>query len=363
MKTAMSILAMLVGLQSYAGMRYTQEVKVIDPEHRYLRAMAKHPELIVDHPDRLGYEVYGPNGLQTWLKKHGFKFVSTQKPAKSAIAGYPTAEQIIAKMQELQQKYPSIITLIEIGKTVEGRPLVFARLTGPESKGLKLSERPEFKYVANMHGDEIVGRELMIRLIEDLAATYGSSPKATALLDNTQVYIMPSMNPDGATHRVRYNANGADLNRSFPDFTTSDNVNDWTGREPEIQAMMKFQAQHKFKLSANFHGGSEVVNYPWDTEKELFPLDSYIQKLSLDYTKVVPYIYNSTEFKYGITNGYAWYEVDGGMQDWSYYWHKDIQVTIELSNTKWPDYSTVDGYYKANRQALFNYIEAVHTVP
>ena len=44
---------------------------------------------------------------------------------------------------------------------------------------------------------------------------------------------------------------------------------------------------------------------------------------------------DSTEFPGGIVNGYDWYEVNGGMQDWSYYWHNDLQVTIELSNMKW----------------------------
>ena len=44
---------------------------------------------------------------------------------------------------------------------------------------------------------------------------------------------------------------------------------------------------------------------------------------------------NSDEFPGGVVNGYDWYEVNGGMQDWSYYWHNDLQVTIELSDMKW----------------------------
>ncbi|MBS1959411.1 MAG: DUF2817 domain-containing protein [Bdellovibrionales bacterium] len=364
MTKTLILFSVMFGMSAQAGFHYTQEVKVIDPAHRYLRALSKHPELIVDHPTHLGYEVYGPNGLQAFLTKYKIKFVNVEPLAtKRLLDNYPSAEDTVKKEQDLQKQYPSLITLIEIGKSVEGRSLMFARITAPATKGRALAARPEFKFIANMHGDEIVGRELMIKLIEDLASNYGKDQRITQILDNTQVYILPSMNPDGATHKVRYNAHGVDLNRSFPDFTTSDNVNDWHNREPEIQAVMKFQAQHNFKLSANFHGGSEVVNYPWDTDQKRHPLDSYLQQISLNYTRVVPYLWNSTEFKNGITNGYDWYEVDGGMQDWSYYWHKDIQLTIELSGTKWPDYSTVANYYQANRPGLLEYIEETQHTP
>src|SRR5690606_27488049 len=131
---------------------------------------------------------------------------------------------------------------------------------------------PEFKYIANMHGDEIVGRELMVLLLEDLTARYSEgNPEITSLINNTEIYIIPSMNPDGAESRRRGNSRWVDLNRNFPDFTT-DNVNRPDGRQPETQAIMAFQASRQFALSANFHGGTECVNYPWDTSGDRFPL-------------------------------------------------------------------------------------------
>jgi hypothetical protein len=125
---------------------------------------------------------------------------------------------------------------------------------------------------------------------------------------------------------------------------------------------MKWQGQHKFKLSANFHGGAEVVNYPWDTIPDRYPEETLIKDLSREYAFNAPYIGTSTLFENGITNGYAWYEIDGGMQDWSIYWRGDFQVTIELSDQKWPDYSQIYYYYEQNRPALIKFIERIDSL-
>ena len=83
--------------------------------------------------------------------------------------------------------------------------------------------------------------------------------RATDLVDNTAIFIMPTMNPDGFEMGMRYNANWVDLNRDFPD-QFIDNNNSLFGREPETQAVMQWSAEHNFTLSANMHSGALVVN-------------------------------------------------------------------------------------------------------
>jgi len=48
--------------------RLSQEVKVVDPAHRYLKSLGHNPEIVIDHVNSLGYEVYGPAGLTAYLK-------------------------------------------------------------------------------------------------------------------------------------------------------------------------------------------------------------------------------------------------------------------------------------------------------
>lgn len=329
------------------------ELFVHDPLgiHRtWIRSLA---DVTIDHPNQEGYEAYGPPALVAELEARGIVFWNIRLDEKDN-AGYPTYLEIQAKIQELAARFPRIMRLFSIGKSVEGRDLWVIKISdNPELDELE----PEVKYISSMHGNEITGRELMISLIEEIGVRYmAGDSEILRLVDNLEVYIMPSMNPDGSEYRQRGNARNVDLNRDFPDFSTNDNQNVIQGRQPETVAVMNFQRSRQFVLSANFHGGAECVNYPWDTTGATFPFEALIRDISLGYAGMVPYMRDSTEFTDGITNGYEWYEVDGGMQDWSYHWHNDLQVTIELSDNKWPAYRRIPYYYETNRQALLAYL-------
>mgnify|MGYP002379651201 CR=1 FL=1 len=338
-----------------------EELYIVDPSKMHLSWIQKHTHWIVDHISSKGFEVYGPTGTATELKKRGIFPIDmrAEQLLSGNAADYPSFKEIEAKLKALQAAYPNLLELFSIGKSVKGRDLWVVKISHTDPVAPSVV-KPEVKYISSMHGNEITGRELMMRLIEDLATGYSEDPSIKELIDSTHIYIMPSMNPDGSESKMRGNGNFVDLNRDFPDFSTSDNQNSLENRQPETQAVMKFQAGRNFSLSANFHGGAEVVNYPWDTIAEKHPLEELIVGLSLEYSELTPYIYASTEFSQGITNGYAWYEVDGGMQDWSYHWHNDLQVTIELSNQKWPQYSMIEPYYTQNRSALITYLKRVH---
>lgn len=352
------VLFALYSMNLFASPEMIEELYIKDPHKLFLNEVKMNKDLILDHVSSRGYEVYGPKGLKQWLSDNSIEFTDLKKQKNQKnFLNYPSFSQLTQKLQSLASLRPDIVKMFSIGKSVQGRDLWVLKI----SDNVELDEvEPEFKYISSMHGDEITGRELTTFLIEDLIKGYGKDESITKLINSTEIYIMPSMNPDGSELRQRGNANNRDLNRSFPDFTTSDNQNTLGARPTEVQNVMKFQATRKFALSANFHGGAEVVNYPWDTSDATFEMDELIKTISLDYASTVPGMFDSSEFSGGVTNGYAWYEVDGGMQDWSYNWYGDLQVTIELSDTKWPNYSMIPEYYKRNKASLLRYMNFVH---
>jgi len=356
MKIIISVLSLSLSLSVFSSVKIEEELYVMDQKPEVLKDLIQMGSVEVDHVTSKGFEVYGPRGLKKILDQRVIPFVDMLSINKMVFMDYPTHDQITARLKKAVAKRPDVMQLFSIGKSVKGRELWVVKIS--DQVGTDEVE-PEFKYISSMHGDEITGRELTTSLIEEIAEKYEKDPELTELINNTEIYIMPSMNPDGSMAKRRANANGIDLNRNFPDIT-SDSESKLPGREIENQAVMKFQAQRKFSLSANFHGGTIVANYPWDSKYELHPLDELVKELSVAYSELNPEMRSSTEFPGGITNGAQWYVVRGGMQDWSYFWHNDLQITLEVSHEKWPDYSEIPGFYQSNRNSMIEYMKRIH---
>lgn len=357
----MKILILLTLIWSSAAfsINVQEGVLLFDSNKKFYNLIRAQKSLTIDHLTSKGYEVYGPTGLIQWLEQLDAPFIKLEEDLdEKELSEYPTPETIESDLKKLANTHPDIFKLVELGKSLENRSIWAVKL----SDNVQVDEtEPEVKYIANMHGNEIVGRELMVRLIKNLIIRYRQGDQVIReLLNNTEVWIVPTMNPDGSSKRRRGNATYADLNRDFPDFTTRDNTNIPEGRQPETKAIMAFQASRHFSLSANFHGGTLVVNYPWDTSPNTAPLTPLIIKLSKEYALNVPGMHDNQEFEDGIVNGYRWYEVDGGMQDWSYNWYNDLQVTIEVSHNKWPRYSEIPSFYNDNKKSLVTFLQRVH---
>ncbi len=285
---------------------------------------------------------------------------------------YPTFEQLTAFLQRMAIDYPDLCRIESIGQSVQGRELWFLKIT--DNPDLEEDE-PEFKYLSTMHGNEIVGVPLMLNLIGLLLEDYGSDDRITDIVDGTEIWIMPLMNPDGYSRnpRSRTNANGFDLNREFPD-RVDDPVNSPEGRPEEVQAVMNFGFNHSSILSANFHGGALLVNYPYDSDFSVgegvpsippqpgwfSPDDGLFQYISRLYSMNNPPMFNSPFFEDGITNGISWFSVYGGMQDWNYEWLGCNEVLIELSNPFQPSSSTLPQFWEENRESMLSYMEQVH---
>ena len=178
---------------------------------------------------------------------------------------YYSHDAMVKILQSFVQQHSSIAKSYSIGKSVQGRDLLVVEIS--DNPGVHEELEPEFKYVGNMHGDEVVGRQVLVHLIEHLLKNYNKDLKITNLIDSTRIHILCSLNPDGfekartsGIKNGRRNANNIDLNRNFPD------PYDATGdMQPETQAAINWIRDIPFVLSANLHGGAVVASYPYDT--------------------------------------------------------------------------------------------------
>lgn len=280
---------------------------------------------------------------------------------------YPTYELYLEIMNAFQTEYPELCTNLNIGYSVDGRRLLFAKISLNVNVDKK---KPRFMYTSTMHGNETVGYILMLRLIDYLLSNYENDDRIKNLLDNIEIWINPLANPDGTYAggnqsvfgATRYNANHVDLNRNYPDPEDGPHPdgNPW---QPETVAFMNLADSLHFVISANLHSGIEVANYPWDTWERLTADDQWWQYVCREYADTAQFFSPTayfTELNNGITNGYAWYTISGGRQDYMNYFQNCREFTLELSYIFILPEDQLNSYWEYNYRSLLNYIEQVN---
>lgn len=298
---------------------------------------------------------------------------------------YHNYDDMTKLLQELASTYPQITRLYNIGESVQGRKLWVMEISNKPGKhqvGV-----PEFKYIANMHGNEAVGREVLLKLIKEFCEGYKTNAEIKRLVQTTRIHLMPSMNPDGFELAFnagtdskrdwllgRSNANKVDLNRNFPDQYFPSSL---SGKpQPETEAVMKWIKSYPFILSANLHGGSLVANYPYDDTangRSVYsksPDDDVFQALAKTFSEnhATMHLKNPPwpcpdvppdHFKDGITNGAKWYSVTGGMQDYNYIANNCFEITIEQGCQKFPPAADLPKYWLENKNPLLAFLDQV----
>lgn len=260
--------------------------------------------------------------------------------------------------------HSNIVQIQSIGKTSKtARELWIIRITDRANE--TEPGEPKVKLTANIHGNERVGGELLLYLIIHLTENYGKDERITRLVDSTDIYIVPFVNPDGtevalegqcSSNVGHHNGNDVDLDSDFPSQYESGDVAAGRkrksfvedteregggaeprrlggdagveGRQSETEALMTWIRMNKFVLSASIHGGNVRVVYPYDDSwnhtrgmKSVTPDDAMFQRLAHAYAGKHPQISDPT-FKCankqavgvdGIVNGNEWFPLTGNV--------------------------------------------------
>ncbi|CAH8479046.1 unnamed protein product [Dicrocoelium dendriticum] len=290
---------------------------------------------------------------------------------------YTHYDLLYTTLSKIHSTCPEITRVYDIGRSVLDRKLWV--LTLGDHPDVHEPGEPEVKLIANIHGNEPIGRELLIRLGWMFCLNYGQNPLITSLLDNTQIHLLPSLNPDGFKVSTegdidsslgRANEHEVDLNRNFPDqyYQTNDN----SRQEPETSAIIAWTHSRPFVLSASLHAGALVGVYPFDGSinrtayYHASPDDATFRHLATTYSRAHKRMHSghvachNESFVGGIVNGNRWYPVFGGMQDWNYVHSGCMEITLELGCVKYPKADQIVRYWDENKYALLVLISEVH---
>ncbi|XP_039380141.1 adipocyte enhancer-binding protein 1 [Mauremys reevesii] len=221
-------------------------------------------------------------------------------------------------MKVVNEECPSITRIYNIGKSSRGLKIYAMEIS--DKPGEHELGEPEFRYTAGLHGNEVLGRELLLLLMQFLCKEYqDGNPRVRSLVTETRIHLVPSLNPDGYEIASQagselgnwalghWNEEGYDIFENFPDLASvlwAAEERKWVPhRVPnhhipipehylaedahvavEVRAILAWMEKTPFVLGANFHGGEKLVSYPYDMarppregegEAAARPLDDY----------------------------------------------------------------------------------------
>ncbi len=285
---------------------------------------------------------------------------------------YPTYSVYEQMLANFASAYPSLCDIDTIlAPTPSGN---YKILVAKISDNVNTAENePQFLFSSSMHGDETTGYYLMLRLINYLLTSYVSIPQVTNLVNGAEIWICPLANPEGTYYNSspagstvansrRGNLAGTDLNRNYPDPLDGQHP-DGLSWAPETQAFMTFADNHHFNMGANFHGGAEVMNYPWDTWTTSGNSNAdrlWWEDICTDYVttaRLVDNNYMKDTYADGVTEGGDWYVITGGRQDYMNFFKHCKEATIELDGTKTTETQNLPGEWNKNYTALLNFLQ------
>lgn len=265
--------------------------------------------------------------------------------------GYHTYAETQTELQKTVANYPSLAKLSSAGTSYEGRALSLIKIS--DNAGTDENE-PEVLFTCNQHAREHLTVEMCLRIVQRLTSEYATNSAVKRLVDSSEIWVIPSVNPDGAEYdisggtfhswRKNRQGSGTDPNRNWGykwgccgGSSSSPSSETYRGTAafsaPETRAVSNWVNSRvvggvqQIKTHIDFHTYSELVLWPFgytyaDTAPGLTAADA--QK------------FQTLGKQMAATNGYTpqqssdLYITDGSVNDWMWAQHKIWSFTFEM---------------------------------
>lgn len=288
---------------------------------------------------------------------------------------YLNPQSTVQKLQGYAQAYPNLTRLVEIGKSLQGRPIMALLISEtPNSNDPKNLDKPSIIFDAEHHAREVMTPEIVMDVADTMLKSFRTSATVKSILDTWNIWLVPMVNPDGSNivfttdnmwrKNARGNATsvyGVDINRNYTyrwancnGSSTSTSADDYhgtaAGSEPETQALMKFAESVQPTASLSYHSYSEFVLYSYGCHGSLPSEKAMVEKIGSELAQRLP----SDSGKGNYTPGTPWqllYDVDGDSMDWMYATFGALSYTFEINQDFQPPYSQRDPTVAKHRNA------------
>ncbi|XP_006166071.2 adipocyte enhancer-binding protein 1 isoform X3 [Tupaia chinensis] len=201
-------------------------------------------------------------------------------------------------MKVVNEECPTITRTYSLGKSSRGLKIYAMEIS--DNPGEHELGEPEFRYTAGIHGNEVLGRELLLLLMQYLCREYrDGNPRVRSLVQDTRIHLVPSLNPDGYEVAAQmgsefgnwalglWTEEGFDIFEDFPDLNSvlwGAEERKWVPHQvpnnnlpiperylspeatvsTEVRAIIAWMEKNPFVLGANLNGGERLVSYPYD---------------------------------------------------------------------------------------------------
>ncbi|MCP4441936.1 MAG: T9SS type A sorting domain-containing protein [Aureispira sp.] len=317
-----------------------------------------------------------------------------------SMGGFLTYQQLLNELDSMASKYPNLISpraaIDSSNLTHNNNYIYWVRIS--DNPTIDEAE-PEAMYNALHHSREPLSLSQLVFYMWYLLENYATDPEIQYLLDNTELYFVPCINPDGYLYNESIKPNGGgmwrknrkdngsniygvDLNRNygyqwaFNNQGSSNNPSSDTYRgpsafsEPETQNIRDFCNAHQFQISLNYHAYGNMLIYPWAYNDQHTPDSTTFREFAQLMASENGYIHGTGTETVGYTS-------NGDADDWIYgeqvSKNKILSITPEAGDDQygfWPPSNQIVNLSKATLlpnlnvpRYLLNYGTVTETTP